>query len=129
MADLWYARVKPDGTVYEVFCDDHEKPREGDIPLDPQWYWGQAPGICISDPVNGFRFTLQNGRLVPRYDDSKERAAYKEKKIEKIDNPLLSPIIGKKRKENLSKAQKEAKDHLDACINTEEITHTLLIGY
>lgn len=129
MADLWYVKVNTDGVVIRVFCDDYEKPVEGDILLDPKWYYGCAPGIRISDIGHGDKYTVQNGRLIYRYDGTAELEHAKNKRRLEIERINFSPLLSKKRKDNLPKAKQEVEDHLAGCINAEEVRHTLLIGY
>jgi hypothetical protein len=129
MADTWYVRTDAEGVVIEVFCDDNEQPKAGDIQLDTNWYWGRAPGIQITHVIHGNRFTVQKGRLVPRYDDPSEMVVAKKHKKCQVETHPLSPLISEKRKKNLSKAKEEVDTHLAACINTEEVRHTLLLGY
>jgi hypothetical protein len=129
MADLWYAKVRPNGVVYRVYCDDHEAVQPGDIPLDPEWYWGQAPGIIISDMGHPEKYKVEKGRLVPLYDNSSELNLLREKKKQKIKDQPLSPILSSKKKEKVADAIKEAHDHIDAAINENEIEHSRIKGY
>lgn len=129
MADLWYARVDSDGIVMEVYCDDHKPVREGDIPLDPTWYWGQSPGIRISDIAHPKKYKVKDGRLVPTCDVSKELEREKAKKLEWVDNYGGSPILSQKKKERLPEADYEAYLHLEAAINENEVIHTRKKGY
>lgn len=129
MADTWYVKTREDGVVVRVFVDDYEQPQEGDIQLDTKWYWGKAPGIIITHIIHGERFTVQDGRLVPRYDDPSEIENAKQQKRQEMENYPFSPLLSKKRKDNLPKALQEVEDHLAECINTEEVVHTRLIGY
>lgn len=129
MADTWYARVNSKGVVVRILVDDMEKPEPGDIQLDTRFYWGQKDGIIITDPVHGEKYTVENGRLVPRYDASKEIEVAKEKKRKDIETHPLSPLLSKKRRDNIPKALEEVEAHLKKCINPEEVKHTLFIGY
>ena len=129
MADTWYVKVDSDGVVIRILVDDLEKPEPGDIQLDQKWYFGQKDGIIISDMIRGNLYTVNEGRLIPRFDMSSELEHAKAKKRHEVENHSFSPILGAKRKANLPKAKKEVEDHLEECINVEEVKHTLLIGY
>ena len=129
MADTWYVKVDSEGVVIRILVDDLEKPEPGDIQLDKAWYYGQKDGIVISDMIRGNLYTVENGRLVPRFNMSNEMEHAKAKKKEEVENHQVSPIIGAKRKADLPKAKKEVEDHLKKCMNVEEVKHTLLIGY
>lgn len=129
MADTWYVKVNSEGVVVRIFVDDMEKPGPDDIQLDKRFYWGQKDGIIITDPVHGERYTVENGRLVPRFDMSAEIETMKEKKRQQIELHPLSPLISKKRKDNIPKAKAEVEAHMAECINPEEVKHTLFIGY
>jgi len=129
MADTWYVRVNSEGVVVRVLTDDMETPQPGDIQLDKRFYWGQKDGIIITDPVHGERYTVKDGRLVPRFDMSSEVKAAKENKRQQIEMHPLSPLLSKKRRDNIPKAKEEVENHLAECINPEEVKHTLFIGY
>lgn len=129
MADHWFVRVRPNGEVYYVFCDDMEPVKEGDIPLDPTWYYGRAPGIRISDPIHGNRYTVKNGRLVPHYDNSKDMEHARTKKEEWIDAYEGSPIMSPGKKKRFPEADYEAYMHLQEAINENEVEHTRKKGY
>jgi hypothetical protein len=129
MADLWYAVVDANGIVREVFCDDLRKPKEGDVPLDPKWYFGRAPGICISDPIHGDKYIVHNGRLYPRYDNAKELVSAVIRTKCDVDAYKGSPILSPKKKDKMSAAKKEAHDHIDQAVNINEIEHTRVCGY
>lgn len=129
MADLWYAKVDSKGVVYDVFCDDMRTPQAGDIPLDPKWYWGRAPGIRISDPIHGNKYKVENGRLVATYDNSAELTRLRESERVKIIDYKASPIISPKKKARMPAAKQEACDHIDTALNENEIYHTRVCGY
>lgn len=130
MADTWYVRTNSKGVVIRVIYDDLEKPEPGDIQLDKNWYFGSSvAGIQITDMVRGELYTVANGRLVPRFDMTAEIQHEKNKKAREVDDQWVSPILSKKRKDNLPKAKEEVTTHLDGCINPVEVKHTRLLGY
>ena len=129
MADTWYVKVNAEGVVIRVFCDDDEKPQAGDIQLDPHWYYGRAPGIQITHVILGELYKVENGRLVAIHGHPEDLDVLKARRKEETERQWICPILGPKRKENLSKARKEVEDHLAGCINAEEIRHTRLLGY
>jgi hypothetical protein len=129
MADTWYVKTRPDGVVLRAFLDDDEKPEAGDIKLNPKWYYGRTCGLRISDIIHGERFTVKDGRLVPRYTDPSEIESAKLQKRLDIENHRYSPLLSAKRKARLGEAKQEVENHMSECINTEEVRHTLLIGY
>ncbi len=129
MADLWYVVVDADGIVREVFCDDMRTPKEGDIPLDPTWYWGRSPGICISDPIHGDKYIVHKGRLYPRYNNEPELAPIVKRRKQEVEEYDGSPILSTKKKGKLADTKKEARDHIDQAVNLNEIEHTRTKGY
>jgi hypothetical protein len=129
MADRWFARVRPDGRVIRCICDDIEPVREGDIPLDPTWYWGRAPGIIWSDPIHGDKYIVENGRLVPTYDNSREMDTARKEVRQWIEDYAGSPILSEKKKRRLPEADLEAHTHVDEAINENEVIHTRKCGY
>ena len=129
MADLWYVRVDSNGIVYKVYCDDHEPVQKGDIPLDPKWYWGQSPGIRISDFAHPKKYKVKDGRLVPQCDVSKELERIKQEKLDWVDRYDGSPILSDKKKMKLPEADYEAYLHIEAAINENEVIHTRKCGY
>lgn len=129
MADHWYAKVDANGIVYRVYCDDHEPVQAGDIPLDPKWYWGQSPGIVISDIAHPKKYKVKDGRLIPQCDVTRELNLLKEKKLKWLDEYAGSPILSEKKKEKLPEADYEAYLHLENAINENEVNHTRKCGY
>jgi hypothetical protein len=129
MADTWYVKTNAEGVVVRVFCDDDEKPQAGDIQLDPKWYYGRAPGIRITNVVLGELYKVEKGRLKAIHGHPEDLDVLRARRKEETEKQWICPILGPKRKENLHKARKEVEDHLEGCINAEEIRHTRLLGY
>jgi hypothetical protein len=129
MSDTWYVKVNSEGVVVGIYCDDMKQPEPGDIQLDKRFYWGQKDGIIITDPVHGERYTVKDGRLVPRFDMSREIEAMKGRKRQEIEMHPLSPLLSQKRRDRIPQAKEEVETHMAECINTEEVKHTLFIGY